>query len=459
MKMFQAQVYIARRSQLKKAVGKGLILFMGNNESPINYRDNTYNFRQDSNFLYYFGISQPGLAAVIDAESGEEILFGDEFSIDDIIWVGQQQSLGEKARQAGIYRRQDFSTLASFIQKNKNRIHILPLYRHDNLIMLAEFLSKTPAEIREMASTTFIDAIIAQRSYKSAEEIEQMEIAVNISRKMHLNAMRSVSPGKYEYEIVSEIYRTAKAMDADMAYAVILSVHGQTLHNHYHGNILKGGQLLLNDSGAENNMFYAGDITRTCPVDRTFTSKQAEIYEIVLEMENSSIAMLRPGLAYREVHIAANKLMLNRLKEIGLVNGDVDEMTEAGVGGIFMPHGLGHMIGLDVHDMEDLSENRVGYTPDLKRSTQLGLKSLRLARKLETGFTLTVEPGIYFIPELLTKTETEGKFRDWINFEKLKSYHDFGGIRIEDNVLITADSHQILGTPIPKSIGEIEALR
>ncbi len=457
MKLFSSETYISRRNQLKETVGSGLILVPGNDEAPMNYPDNHYRYRQDSTFLYYFGLNQPGLNAVIDCDSGEDILFGDEFTLEEIIWMGQQETLSSKAEKVGIINIRPAQAIHSFMEIARlKKVHFLPPYRFDNQQKIARWLEIPLRNLHENASEKLTMAVINQRAVKSTEEIEQMTEAVNISGQMHINAMQAIKPDKYEYEVVSEIYRTAKANNAYLSYPAIFTINGQTLHNHYHGNVMKAGQLVLNDSGAENSMCYAGDITRTAPVSGQFTSKQKEIYDIVLEMETTAIESLKPGKMYRDVHLSANRLMLTRLKELGMVRGDVDQMVLLGVGGLFMPHGLGHMIGLDVHDMEDLGENHVGYRAGLERSNQLGLKSLRLARELEEGFVLTVEPGIYFIPELIEKWKSEKRFAEFVNYEKLENYYDFGGIRIEDNVLITHSGHEILGNPIPKTTSEVE---
>lgn len=460
--IFSAQTYTERRSQLKKDISKGLILFMGNEEAPMNYTDNTYRYRQDSNFLYFFGISQAGLCAIIDADSGEEIIFGNELGIDDIIWTGPQTTLAEMAHLVGIYRTAPPTKIEDKLKEAMSKgqeIHFLPPYRFDNMIRLSSWLNISTAQLKEKASVSLIKAVVAQRSHKSAEEIVQMEDAVNITRAMHIAAMQLTTEGKKEYEIVAAIHGKALELGGQLSYPIIYSINGQTLHNHYHGNTLIAGKLALNDSGAENAMGYAGDITRTIPVSKKFTEQQKEIYNIVLDMEVSSINMLKPNLQYREVHIAANRLMLKGLKNLGLVNGDIEEMLHLGVGGLFMPHGLGHSIGLDVHDMEDLGEQYVGYRDGLERSTQLGLKSLRLAKELATGNVLTVEPGIYFIPELIDKWKSENKFVEFVNYAALEKYKDFGGVRIEDNVLVTETGHQILGNPIPKTVEEVEESR
>ncbi len=456
--MFSVQTYTERRNALKKAVGSGLILIMGNEEAPMNYHDNTYRFRQDSNFLYFFGISHAGLAAIIDVDSGEEIIFGHEFTMDDIIWVGPQPTLAEQARMVGVYRTEEPSKIADKLNK-ASIVHFTPPYRYDNMIRMSEWLNIPTAQLKEKASETLIKAIVGLRSIKSAEEIAQMEDAVNITRTMHITAMQLTAAGKKEYEIAAAIHAKAREGGGDLAYPIIFSINGQTLHNHYHGNTMTEGRLAINDSGAENTMFYAGDITRTIPVSKRFTEKQKEIYNLVLKMETESIAALRPNIQYREIHLSANRIMLEGMKDLGFLSGDVDEMLALGVQGLFMPHGLGHQIGLDVHDMEDLGEKYVGYRDGLERSTQLGLKSLRLAKELEAGFVLTVEPGIYFIPELIDKWKSENKFTNFVNYSKLDAYRDFGGVRIEDNCLVTETGSRTLGNPIPKTVEEVEALR
>ncbi len=456
--MFSTQTYIERRSTLKRTVGSGLILIMGNEEAPMNYHDNTYRYRQDSNFLYYFGISLANLAAVIDVDSGEEIIFGDEFTMDDIIWVGPQPTLNDQARKVGVYRTEPYAKLADKLAK-ASKVHFTPPYRYENKFKLSEWLNIPVGQLKAKASVELIKAIISQRAYKSAEEIVQMEEAVNICREMHIAAMRETRAGRKEFEIAAIIHGKALEFGGELAYPIIFSVNGQTLHNHYHGNTMTEGKLALNDSGAENAMFYAGDITRTIPVSKKFTEKQKEIYNLVLKMQISAIEALKPGVQFKEVHLLANRVLLEGLSDLGFVKGNTDEMLAEGVQGLFMPHGLGHAIGLDVHDMEDLGENYVGYRDGLERSTQLGLKSLRMAKELEEGYVVTVEPGLYFIPELIDKWKAEKKFTDFINYEKLEQYKDFGGVRIEDNCVISPDGYQILGKPIPKTVEEVEDLK
>ncbi|SOE20835.1 Xaa-Pro aminopeptidase [Spirosomataceae bacterium TFI 002] len=455
MRLFPAETYKKRREQLLSQLNGGVYLIMGNNESPMNCKDNTYRFRQDSNFLYFFGLNIPNVAATLDASTGNVTLYGNDFSVVDVIWMGQQATMKELGAQVGVENTKPFSALATDL---KNDVNYLPPYRHDRVIFLADILKKSTTEISSEFSVPLIEAVVKLRSVKDDLEIAEMTEAVNISRELHINAMQIVASGKKEYEIVAEIYATAKRSNCYLAYPAICTVNGQTLHNHYHGNTLQESDLFLNDSGAENDMCYSGDITRTIPVSKRFSNQQKDIYNLVLKMEEDCIADLKPGLLNRDSHLAANRIMLNGLKEQGLVKGDVDTMVELGVGGLFMPHGLGHMIGLDVHDMEDLGEKYVGYREGLERSTQLGLKSLRLAKELEEGFVITVEPGIYFIPELIKKWRAEKMFTDFINYEKLENYYDFGGIRIEDDVLITAEGSQVLGKRIPKTTEEIEGL-
>lgn len=454
MRLFATSVYKARRQKLREQIGSGIILLMGNDEAPMNYEHNIYRFRQDSSFLYFFGLNQPGLAAIIDCDSGTEIIYGHEYTMDDIIWVGpQKHSLQDYATMVGVDTVHSPDRLPVRLGAARGAtVHYLPPYRHANKIKISQWLGAGA-----QPSTDLIHAVIAQRSVKSEDEINELSHAVNITKDIHLSAMRSVQHGKKEYESVAEIYRTAKANNCYLAYPAIFSINGQTLHNHHHHNTMTNGRLVINDSGAENDMCYAGDITRTIPVSGSFTQKQKEIYDIVLDMEVSSIEALKPGVPYRDIHIQSNTLMLTQLTELGLLHGDVETMSTLGIGGLFMPHGLGHMIGLDVHDMEDLGEDLVGYGDDYERSTQLGLKSLRLAKELAQGNVITVEPGIYFIPQLIEKWKADGLHKDFINYDRLTDYYDFGGIRIEDDVLITATGSQILGYPIPKTTADVEA--
>ena len=460
--MFSAATYQARRAQLKKDLKSGLLLFLGNNEVGMNYAGNTYHFRQDSNFLYFFGLDQPGLAAIIDIDNDREIIFGDDLSMEDIVWMGSQPKMKSLAEQVDIRETLAFKRLSGYVKKARRsgqQVHFLPPYRHDNMLLLKDLLNLPLPKQKAAASEAFIRGVVAQRAHKSDEEIAEMELAVNVTGVMHVAAMREAREGRVEAELAGLVEGLAVANGGNLSYPVILSVDGQILHNHYHGNILEKGQLVLGDFGAETAMHYAGDITRTFPVNDHFSNKQKEIYQIVLDAENNAIASLKPGITYQQVHLNAARQMADGLKALGLMKGDMAEAVAQGAHALFFPHGLGHMIGLDVHDMEDLGEQYVGYTDNVHRSTQFGTAYLRLGRALEPGFVLTVEPGLYFIPELIDQWRRKKMFTDFINYDALKKYRHFGGVRIEDNVLITKTGHRVLGEPIPKTIEEVESIR
>ncbi len=461
--MFSKATYVSRRQQLMSDIKDGgLILLLGNEESSKNYKDNTYRFRQDSNFLYFLGHDHPHLAAVIDPESGETTLFGDDLSIDHIVWMGPQPSMRERAERVGAAKVAEYDALSATLAQAGQAgrpIHYLPPYRPENILKLSRWLGLSPDEVEKGASVDLIKAVVKQAAHKTAEEIAEIEKAVTISGQMHVAAMRSARPGIKEAELAGIVEGIAIGAGGDVAYPVILTINGQTLHNHYHGNVLKSGQLVLGDFGAETAMHYAGDITRTFPVDPKFTSRQKDIYELVLKAEVDSIKSLKPGIPYRDVHLQAARIMADGLKDLGLMKGDMEAAVAEGAHALFFPHGLGHMLGLDVHDMEDLGEQYVGYSDTIKRSEQFGLNALRLGRELEPGFVLTVEPGLYFIPELIDQWQQAGKFKDFINYDKVAEYRDFSGVRIEDNVLITEEGSRILGAPIPKTVAEVEGLR
>lgn len=423
----------------------------------MNYRANTYPFRQDSSFLYYAGLDLPDLALLIDAGSGKTILFGHELSVEDVVWVGPQPTLKELASRAAIDEVREMDTLPGMLRQGG--LHYLPPYRGDNILRLCNWLGKDPVSVKGGFSEALVTAVVGQRSVKMDEEIEQMIWAVNLSGRMHVSVMREAEEGLLESDLSGIVTGMCEAEQVMPAYGIILSTDGQTLHNHSHGNELRSGKLLLADFGAESPMHYAGDITRTFPVDRHFTPMQRAIYDLVLSAEVHAIRSCKPGVMYREIHMETSRLIAAGLRDLGLMKGDPEEAVAAGAHALFFPHGLGHMIGLDVHDMEDLGEQFVGYAGEVERSKQFGLAYLRLARTLKPGFVLTVEPGIYFIPELIDLWRTERKFAEFINYSELDKYRDFGGIRIEDNVLITEEGHAILGDPIPKTAAEVEALR
>ena len=457
--MFDQNSYRSRRSELVKKLDKGLILLLGNSDVAYNYKGNTYAHpRQDSTFLYYFGLQQAGLAALLDAESGEVIVFGDDLTLEDVVWMGPHPSISELAARAGVEATAPFGQLAKRLAQALSAgrtIHFLPPYRYRNMFLLNQWLGIPVDELGKQASVPLIKAVVSQRSHKGPEEIAEMEAALAITAEMHLAVMRGAKPGVKEETLAGIAEGIAASHGGYLAYPIILSVNGHILHNHHHGNVLKDGDLLLGDFGAETRNCYAGDITRTIPVGGAFSSRQREIYEIVLHAEMSAIESCRPGIPYRDIHLQAARNMAEGLKQLGLMKGDLDEAVAQGAHALFFPHGLGHMIGLDVHDMEDLGEQYVGYSDTIQRSKQFGTAYLRLARELEPGFVFTVEPGLYFIPELIDQWRTEQKFASFINYEAVEAYRNFGGIRIEDNVLITDTGYRVLGPAIPKQVEEL----
>lgn len=457
--MFAKETYIRRRQQLKDTLKSGLLLFLGNDECGMNYADNTYHFRQDSTFLYFFGSDYAGLAAVIDIDEDREIIFGNELTIDDIVWMGTQPTISEKSERVGIRETLPMGELKSYLERAAAKgqtIHYLPPYRGDHKLWLQELLGLAPAEIAAKSSVPFIRAVVDQRNYKSAEEIAQIEEAVNISVEMHVTAMRMARPGIKESEIAAAVTEVAMRDGGNLSFPVIATINGQTLHNHCHSNVLHEGQLFLLDAGAENAMHYAGDLTSTMPVSGRFTEQQRTVFDINHRAYTVAVNALRPGVAFRDVHLTAMTEICRGMKELGLMKGDPAEAANIGAYALFMPCGLGHMMGLDVHDMENLGEVYVGYNGQPK-STQFGFKSLRLARPLEPGFVFTVEPGIYFIPELIDKWRAENMYTDFICYDKLDAWKGFGGIRNEEDYLITEDGARRLGNHKPSSADEIEA--
>jgi Xaa-Pro aminopeptidase len=459
--MFSIDIYKERRQALKKSMGSGLILFLGNEEVGMNYKDNTYHFRQDSTFLYFFGLDKPGLAALINIDEDREIILGNEPTIDDIIWMGTQPSLSDIAAQTGIEKVEVLSSLDVLVKKSLasgRTVHYLPPYRSEAIVRLSEILAIPYSSVKERASVQLIKAVVAQRSYKSDFEVAEINKAVNISNEMHLAAMQYSKAGLTEKNVAGTIEGIALSAGGNIAYPVIYTVNGQTLHNHPTDNKLKKGQLVLCDCGAETEMHYAGDLTRTFPVDQKFTDIQKEVYEIVLKAEQAATHALKPGIRFLDVHTLACEHLVDGLKQLGLMKGDSSEAVSQGAHTLFFQCGLGHMMGLDVHDMEDLGEQYVGYSDDMMKSKEFGLKSLRLARKLAAGFVLTVEPGLYFIPELMDMWQAQGKLKDFINYDKLASFRDFGGARVEENFIITETGFQLLGEPLIKSVSDIEGL-
>ncbi len=457
--MFKPEIYIERRKLLKKQVKSGLLTFFGNEESPMNYPANTYPFRQDSSFLYFFGLDTPGLAAVIDVDENKEILFGDDIDIEDIIWMGFLPTIKERARLVGIKRtapRSEFEDYVKSARKSGRTIHYLPPYRPDTAKAISALLGIPAKKVKAQSSVKFIKAVVQQRSVKSKEEVRQIEAALDVTHDMFLRGMGLTKAGFMEQEIAGVMEGIALSQGCRTAFPPIVTINGQILHNHDHGNLLSRGRLLVVDMGAETPLHYASDITRTIPVGGKFNMRQKAIYEIVLEGQETAIRSIKPGITFREIHLKTARTMASRLKEIGLMKGDSEEAVDKGAHALFFPHGLGHHMGLDVHDMEDLGENHVGYDESVKRSDQFGLAYLRMAKKLEPGYVLTVEPGIYFIPALIEKWKKEKKHLEFINYDKVEKYLDFGGVRIEDDVLVTGKGRRILGKPVPKTVADIE---
>ncbi len=460
--MFDKKIYTDRRNKLKKQLKSGLLLFPGNEEPAMNYTANTYAFRQDSSFLYFFGVDQADLFGVIDIDNDEEIIYGNEFDIYDIIWMGQQTTIRNKAARAGIKKTEPVKNLSVKLNdaiRRGGKIHFLPQYRYKIINWMSELLGIQPGSVNNYASPELIRAVVSQRSKKIREEVSEIEYALDIAYEMHTAAMKMAGPGMIEQEIAGAIEGIALMMGPGVSFPPIVSIHGEILHNHSHANKMKRGDMMVNDSGAESLLHYASDITRTFPVDGKFTGRQKEVYEIVLRAQLDSIKAMKPGRKFRDIHLLAAKTITAGLKDLGLMKGDVDEIVRAGAHAMFFPHGLGHMLGLDVHDMEGLGEDYVGYTEKVKRSDQFGLAYVRMGKELESGHVLTVEPGIYFMPELIDFWRGDKKFRHFINYDKVEKYIGFGGIRIEDNVLVTKDSHRILGKrAIPKTVDEVERM-
>ena len=454
--MFSKVTYGARRSKLKQAVGSGLLLFLGNDESGMNFADNTYHFRQDSTFLYFFGLPYAGLSAVIDIDNDREIIFGDELTIDAIVWMGKQPTLKEKSTSAGISEVRPFKEIETYLksaQQKGQTIHYLPTYRAEHQIKLFSWLGILPGA--EKPSVPFIMGVVNQRNYKSDEEIAEIEKACNVTVDMHLAAMRMVRPGLRESDIAAAVAEVAFKNNYELSFPTIATVNGQTLHIHAHGNEIKSGDMLLLDAGAETEMGYAGDMSSTIPADKKFTQRQRDVYDIQVAAHEAAVAELRPGIKFVDVYEKSCAVIWEGMKDLGFAKGDAMDAVKAGAHAMFMPCGLGHMMGLDVHDMENLGESYVGYNGQPK-STQFGRKSLRLGRELEPGFVLTIEPGIYFIPELMDLWRSENKFTEFLDYDKLDTYKDFSGLRNEEDWLITETGARLLGKKLPMHAEDVE---
>lgn len=460
--MFTAETYIKRREALRSKVQSGIILLLGNNEAPANYPDNTYKFRQDSTFLYFFGHSHPGYAGVLDIETGEDIFFGDDVDIDDIIWMGPQPSIKELAAQVGVEKTMSIAQLWEVVAKavsQGRKVHFLPPYRHDNMMWLEALVGIKAPMVKNYASLELIKAVVDLRAVKEACEIQELDLACNIGYEMHTAAMRLCKPGVSEQYITGVLEGIAASYGSMVSFPVILTQHGETLHNHDHSHSLELGRMMLTDCGAERLSSYCSDHTRTVPVGGKFEGRQKDIYNIVLACHDKALDITCPGITYKEVHLEVCKVLAQGLKDLGLMKGNVDEAVAAGAHALFLPHGLGHMMGLDVHDMEDLGQIYVGYDDEVRPSTQFGLASLRMGRRLKEGYVMTDEPGCYFIPALIDQWRAEKKHTDFINYDAIESFKDFGGIRLEDDILITPEGSRFLGEKkIPITIEEVESI-
>ncbi|MEP2026524.1 MAG: aminopeptidase P family protein [Reichenbachiella sp.] len=460
--MFSKDTYIQRRNRLKKDVGNGLIVLLGNEESSINFKDNWYHFRQDSSFLYFCAVALPSLTAIFDCDSGEDMILGDELTIDDIVWTGPQPSIASLAEKSGIIQTAPASQIEKILKNaiaSGRKIHFIPPYREEHVTKLSAWTGKAIIEIRSGESVALIKAIIAQRNIKTPEEIVELHKAVDLTSDMHLAAMQYAKPGMKEAEIAARVNQVALAGEGQLSFPVIMTKNGQVLHNHYHGNTIQDGDMILCDTGAEIASGYAGDMTRTFPVSAQFTDTQRDLYQTVLNAHEAAISALKPGIKYKDVHLLACTELVKGLTEVGLMKGNPEEAVAAGAHTMFFQCGLGHMMGMDVHDMENLGEPYVGYSDTLKKSTEFGLKSLRLGKELEAGFVITVEPGIYIIPELIDRWKAENKYAEFLNYDKLESYKTFGGIRIEEDFVITEKGADLLGKPVAKTVKDVEEIR
>ena len=448
--MFSKETYVSRRAELKKLVKSGIIILFGNNDSPANYPNNAYSpFRQDSSFLYYFGQKRDGLVGIIDIDNDMETLIGDDISVEDIVWYGSVDSVHDMAQQVGVANTAPMKTLKTICNdalRQKRKVHFLPPYRFDIKLQVFDLLGIHPNQQKESASMELIKAVVKMRSAKEPQEIEELERAAVIGYKMHTTAMRMCKPGAIEQNIAGYLKGIAHGYGAMESFATILSQHGEIMHGAPSMNPLEDGRLLLVDAGAETINNYCSDNTRTMPVNGKFTQRQLEIYSIVEECHDYALKAARPGVKYWDVHFGVCRLMTDRLKELGLMKGDTDEAVAAGAHAMFLCHGLGHMMGMDVHDMENFDQINVGFDEETRPNLeQFGTNCLRMGRRLEEGFVVTDEPGIYFIPALIDDWRSKGLHKDFINYDKLETYKDFGGIRIEDDLLITKDGCRFLG--------------
>ncbi len=460
--MFSKQTYLSRRNELKRLVGSGVIILFGNNESPCNYPSNAYSpFRQDSSFLYYFGLARTGLVGVIDVDNDSELLFGDDIDIEDIVWYGSVDSVSQMAASVGVAQTAPMSALSQLCSQARaagRTLHFLPPYRHDTMLTITDLLGIHHSRQRDEASLTLIRAVVKMRSSKTTEEVAELEKAAAIGYQMHTTAMRLARPGVTEKYVGGQVDGIARSLGAQVSFATIFSQHGEIMHGNPSMALLEEGRLALCDAGAETMSHYCSDNTRTFPVSGRFTERQLDIYRIVEECHDYVLTVARPGVCYRDVHFGVCRLMTERLKELGLMRGNTDDAVSAGAHVMFLPHGLGHMMGMDVHDMEGLGQIYVGFDDEVRPNLeQFGTNALRMGRRLEEGFVVTDEPGIYFIPALIDDWKASGHCKEFLNFDLLETYKDFGGIRIEDDVLITADGCRFIGEKrIPYHPADVE---
>jgi len=459
--MFPSAIYSERRKKLRAELSGGIVLFLGNSDVAFNYPANGYTFRQDSNFSYFFGLDQPDLAGLLDLDEGNDIIFGNDVDISDIIWMGKQPLIADQAAQVGVSMSFPLNDLAGYIgnvMAKGRKIHFVYTYRADTRVQLAGLLKMDHLKVHDHVSEDLMRAIVKLRMIKEPIEVKEIEAMIDVAYIMHTTAMKMAKPGVIERQIAGTVEGIALANAGPVSFPAIVTVNGQTLHNHHHGNVLSEGRMLVIDAGCENDLHYASDITRTVPVGGKFSQRQREIYEIVLKANLEATKAVKPGVPFRDIHLLAATVITRGLTALGIMKGDPEAAVANGAHTLFFPHGLGHPLGLDVHDLEGIGENYVGYDSEIQRSKEFGLGFLRFGRRLQTGFVMTIEPGIYFIPELIEIWKNENKNAGFINYDKVLTYLDFGGIRIEDDVLVTADGVRVLGQPIPKTVEEIEGI-
>lgn len=461
--MFAKQTYIARRNELRRRMPKGgIVVLIGNGEAPRNYFDNAYGFRQDSTFLYYFGLQNANLVGVIDLDNEVDTLFGDDYTVDDIIWMGPQPSIKELAESVGVGQSAPFAAARDCVQaatRAGRKVHYLVPYRGEGVLLMSKLTGIKTSEHYNHYSTDLAINVAAMREVKSAEEMEEMERAFQIGYAMHTTAMRLTKEGVSERVIAGAMEGVTHQMGDGVSFHSIVSQHGETLHNHSHDGICENGRLLLVDAGGETVNNYCSDHTRTFPVSGKFTPLQRDIYNVVLHAHDEVLRIAKPG-KYTDLHNASYKALAEGLIGLGLMKGNADEAVAAGAVRLFMPHGLGHGLGMDVHDCEAMGERGMAeYGAMLARADEIDTCIIRDRWQLRPGTVLTDEPGIYFIPAYIEQWKAERKCEEFINYSKLEALYNFGGIRIEDDLLITESGNIMLGGDkhIPVTVDEIEA--